>query len=447
MITVNNEDCRWIIETYFSNPERKIRVSRGELLLKQGQPNRRLFYALSGSLSGSIREENGAEQEIFRVSSGSFLGLHSFFSGSFTSIFTVRAIEDSEVIYMDHDDRLIPYRGRRTLEEQFMPIVVLGLIQRQRSELKLFMEKEATYRKLIEREKQASLGKMAAGIAHELNNAVAVLFSSANWLSEKIAEYWSDEEAALFQSGLQKGRRLSSREKRVLQTIWKNKYGLSDRAAKALAQTGLPEQEVMALHPDLEKDAERFNSLWEIGATLNDMSTAAQHSRHVVKSVKILGAQSTHAEMLDVNESIDNALSLLHQKLKTVTLELELAEVPQINANMGDLVQVWLNLVKNAIEALHAEKTENPLIKVVSGVHSDGISVRIVDNGPGIPEELQHAIFEPDVTTKVSGMSFGLGLGLSIVQKIVHGLGGTIHLNSSQSGTTFEIILPVEKQI
>ena len=441
-----NEDYKWIINTYFSNDKRKIILKKGDLLLEQGQYNNRLFYLRSGKLSGTIKEEGHNEQEIFRAFPGNFIGLHSFFSGSFNSISNVRAITDSEVVYMNNDDPPIPYKERTTLEQQFMPIVVLSLINRQQNELNLFKEKEATYKKLIEHEKQASLGKMAAGIAHELNNAVAVLFSSANWLIEKIAMYWHDQkEAAIFEAGLLSGRHLSSREKRELQKMWQTKHHLSSPAARALAQTGMPEKILLGFEKDLESKAEWINTLWEIGASLNDMRTASQHATHVVKSVKLLGVQNTTREQLNLNESIEDAMALLNQKLKGIQLDVRLGVLPIISANMGEMVQVWLNLVKNAMEALQSVKTENPTIIIKSVYKKDYIYVSVKDNGPGIPADLQQAIFEPDVTTKVSGMSFGLGLGLTIVQRIINSYNGKINLTSSGNGTTFEVILPVEK--
>ncbi|MCB0282590.1 MAG: cyclic nucleotide-binding domain-containing protein [Calditrichae bacterium] len=440
-----NEDYKWIIDTYFSNNERKIELKKGDLLLEQGQDNSRLFYLKNGKLSGTITEDGQEEREIFRAFPGNFIGLHSFFSGSFISISNVRAMTDSEVVFMNHDDPLTPYKGRTTLEQQFMPVVVLGLINRQQNELNLFKEKEATYKKLIEHEKQASLGKMAAGIAHELNNAVAVLFSSANWLIEKIAVYWRDQkEAAIFEAGLLSGRQLSSREKRELQKMWQAKHNLSSLAARSLAQTGMSEKVLLNLEKDLEGKAEWINTLWEIGASLNDMRTASQHATHVVKSVKLLGVQNTTRENLNLNESIEDALALLNQKLKGIHLDVKLNPLPAFIANMGEMVQVWLNLIKNAMEALQSAKTENPEIIIKSTLKKDIIVVSVKDNGPGIPDELQQAIFEPDVTTKVSGMSFGLGLGLTIVQRIINSYNGRIKLSSSERGTTFEISLPVE---
>jgi len=158
----------------------------------------------------------------------------------------------------------------------------------------------------------------------------------------------------------------------------------------------------------------------------------------------LLGAQSTERERLNINESIENALALLHQKVKTVNLETNLGQLPVINANMGEMVQVWLNLIKNGIEALDTAKSAEPKIKVESSHEKNSIIVEISDNGPGIPQELQKAIFEPDVTTKKTGMSFGLGLGLAIVKRIISSYHGKVKLSSSASGSTFKISLPLE---
>ena len=111
---------------------------------------------------------------------------------------------------------------------------------------------------------------------------------------------------------------------------------------------------------------------------------------------------------------------------------------------MGEMVQVWLNLTKNAVEALNSSHVENPEINISTSYKEKYILVEISDNGPGIPVELQKAIFEPDVSTKKSGLSFGLGLGLSIVKKIITSHEGNIKLSSSEKGTSFKIILPLE---
>ena len=315
-----------------------------------------------------------------------------------------------------------------------MPIVIVEMLKRQQNELSLFREKEET------------LGQMAAGIAHELNNSVAVLYSSANWLLEKIAFYWQDQkESAIFEAGLLSGRHLSSKEKRDLQKIWQEKYKIDSSSAKALAQTGLPVDKILRLTDNPKKDAGRLSTLWEIGATLNDMRIAAQQSTHVVKSVKLLGAQTNRREeLIDINETIENTLTLFFQKLKLIDLDTDLNELPYIMGNSGEFVQVWSNLIKNALEAMLSAKTKNPILKITSKVKNDQIVVKLQDNGPGIPEEIRESVFNPNVTTKISGMSFGLGLGLPIALRIVQSYSGDISFKSSSKGTDFKVIFPVE---
>ncbi len=441
-------DYRWLIETYFSRPDRIIGLNKGDILLEEGQPNTRLYLIREGHFTGYVTLASGEQQEKFRTSENVFLGLHSFFSGTYKSLTTVRALTAAEVVYVEKDDPVIPYKNKHTLAEQFMPFVVKEMVNRQENELSFFKEKQKALKQLLEREKLASLGHMAAGIAHELNNAVAVIYSNANWLIEKMAAYWREaRETALFEAGLLKGRDLNSRQKRELQKVWQNKHKLDASAARALAQTGLPEEHIMQLGRNLQQDAHWIGNLWEIGATLNDMRRAAKQASHVVKSVKLLGApHSERMPGLNINESIENALNLLRQKLTGITLELDLKEaLPPFNGNMGEFVQVWTNLVKNAIEAMKAARTENPHIKISSKSNRSSIHISISDNGPGIPPDIRKEIFEPNVTTKVSGMSFGLGLGLTIVKRIVTAYKGRISVKSSKEGTTFTVTIPMEK--
>ena len=137
----------------------------------------------------------------------------------------------------------------------------------------------------------------------------------------------------------------------------------------------MPEKILLGFEKDLESKAEWINTLWEIGASLNDMRTASQHATHVVKSVKLLGVQNTTREQLNLNESIEDAMALLNQKLKGIQLDVRLGVLPIISANMGEMVQVWLNLVKNAMEALQSVKTENPTIIIKSVYKKDYIYV------------------------------------------------------------------------
>ncbi len=103
-----------------------------------------------------------------------------------------------------------------------------------------------------------------------------------------------------------------------------------------------------------------------------------------------------------------------------------------------------MNLIKNAIESLSNSRTPDPQIRIRTRATKQQISVDISDNGPGVPSEIADRIFQPNFTTKVEGLSFGLGLGLSIVQRIVNSYNGTVALNSAPGNTVFTVRLPLE---
>ena len=174
------------------------------------------------------------------------------------------------------------------------------------------------------------------------------------------------------------------------------------------------------------------------------MLIASEQSTHVVNSIRALGAKHTaRVPGLEINESINNALALLRSKLSSVQVQLKLSKVPSITGNMGEFVQIWVNLVNNACEAMCHLVNHTHKLVIRSYVTKTEIIVEVKDNGLGIPQKSIDAIFQPNFTTKIHGLSFGLGLGLSIVKRIVNEYKGTIEVQSLRSGTTFIVKLPV----
>ncbi|NBP69133.1 MAG: ATP-binding protein [Cytophagia bacterium] len=111
-------------------------------------------------------------------------------------------------------------------------------------------------------------------------------------------------------------------------------------------------------------------------------------------------------------------------------------------ASTGDLVQVWVNLIKNACESMLQAGTQHPTLAIQMDEFENYYKVTITDNGPGIDASLMSRIFEPNFSTKVQGLSFGLGLGLSIVKKIIDSYKGSISFTSVPGETSFIVQLP-----
>ena len=182
------------------------------------------------------------------------------------------------------------------------------------------------------------------------------------------------------------------------------------------------------------------------------MQVAAKHATGIVRAVKLLGGgNSTRQEGVDVKESVNDAMNLLTNKLKHVTVETALKPCPAITADLTELVQIWTNIINNAYDAMAQANTANPTIRIATdtfkaeGMHllpTEYVRVSITNNGPAIPEEIHEKIFHPNFTTKKLGLDFGLGLGLSIVRRLVDSYNGTIELTNTDGETTFSINLP-----
>jgi hypothetical protein len=444
-VAAENVHLNWLIRTYFSTPSQRVKLKRGDKLLEEGGFNDRLYLVIKGSLAGYVKNPDGGQYELFKATRHMFVGVYSFFSKTFHSLAGVIAEEDSEVAFITHQQKITSNASGETLFEQFMPVVVLDLANRQQREQEIAFDKERTLKKLVQSEKLASLGQMAAGIAHELNNAIAVLDRNTEWLKEQLVRDSKNdhpEEFEYFELGLKEGRKLSTREVRQKTREYVKRYGLDEEHARMLAETGLPLAK-SAAKTDIKNIIENGYNFWEVGTTLRDMSVASRHAAHVVKSVKALASQSAMRDAsVDVNESLKEALSLLSSPLRKIDLKLSLSPLAPIAANKGDLVQIWSNLIKNAIESIGNAGGQNGQIRIESKSSGKHAIIHIQDNGSGIPKEYLPKIFQPSFTTKEKGLNFGLGLGLTIVESIVTSYNGEVSVKSKPGETTFTVKLP-----
>ncbi len=328
-----------------------------------------------------------------------------------------------------------------------MPVAVLQ-IQRNADLLRQMAAKQhQAMQKIQEFERLAALGQLASGVAHELNNAITVLSLGTRWLSESIAfdmTLTGGIQNLFFDAGLKEGRTLSSTEARNLERLLTSELGFSPETARRLAATGISADALRAIPRHILDDADELHERWETGATLHDMALAARQAEHVIATMKSLGnCHGKTRSHVQVNDSVRVALALCRSQCRDYDIELDLNELPTVDANLGDLVQIWSNLIRNACEALASEPTEQPRIHVSTYLDDDAIVVSVADNGPGIPDDLRPHIFEPNVTTRGGGLACGFGLGLSIVRRLITEYHGAVEVDSSPAGTTMAVRLPV----
>jgi signal transduction histidine kinase len=182
-----------------------------------------------------------------------------------------------------------------------------------------------------------------------------------------------------------------------------------------------------------------------LGATLQLRDLADEVGQSVDRISDLVLAMKEYTYMdrkayagTDVREGLETTLTILGHKMKDAVLEREYAEdLPEIWANAGELNQVWTNLIENAIDAVDGGGN----IKVRTARENDGVLVEVIDDGPGIPEEVRSRIFDPFFTTKEIGE--GTGLGLDIVRRIVASHCGELTFHSEPGETRFTVRLPV----
>ncbi len=320
-----------------------------------------------------------------------------------------------------------------------------------------------------QREKLASLGTMAAGMAHELNNPISAARRAIGGLSEAI-KHWrelslevSRESAAdgcwtslleLERATVLRARGAvpldpiaqSDREDEL--TRWMESHGVAEpwKLAPTFASAGLDVSWLDSLRAELPEDATICVLPWfEAGLAVDAMLREADDSTGrvsgLVKAIKsYTHMDRTPRQEMDLHEGIENTLKMLGHKTKGTTVIKEFdPKLPKIVGYPGELNQVWTNLIANAGESLGGKGT----IRIRTLREDDAhVTVTIGDDGPGIPAEVQKRLFEPFFTTKPVGQ--GTGLGLVICHRIVADRhGGEIEVESKPGDTRFLVRLPL----
>ncbi|MBS1555594.1 MAG: GHKL domain-containing protein [Bacteroidetes bacterium] len=328
-----------------------------------------------------------------------------------------------------------------------------------------------TTRMQQQNDKMMALGKLSAGLAHELNNPSAAVVRSANELKKHLSNIPENFKRVIkikvtdevvehvnqwvFSAIARQGKVMlslmekSAREDEVTTWLEQNQIDNAYEIAETLVSFGIEEAELEQsknwLRP--EDVAPVVNWVYQVLTTermVNEIEEAANRINKLVGSIKGYTHmdQAPEKQAVDIREGIRNTLTMLNHKIKKGNVQLAEsfpADLPRVQLFVSEMNQVWTNLIDNALDAM--EGRPNSQLEIKAEQKNDFVYVSVIDNGTGIPEEIQSSVFDPFFTTKAVGK--GTGLGLEVVRQIIQQHNGKVYVKSQPGHTAFTVCLPI----
>jgi signal transduction histidine kinase len=434
---------------WFLSQTQELLLKAGELYARQGAPADAMFVLLEGEFQW--RGDFSGETFVRDLSAGEVTGLLPFSRMKNFSL-SGRALTDARVLRFPA--AMLPELVHRMPE---LASRLVGLMSDRIREATRFEQ---------QRDRLAALGKLSAGLAHELNNPASAAKRATSQLRDllKRVRDASHELGKRHLSDLERGE-IEKLEASLMQSdghppdalavadledkldsllrshgqndLWQL---VSDLARRNFQPDAL-EHLFATFDPDTARMALcRISALGEIAGVLNEIESSTSRISELVKAIKeYTFMDQAPIQNVDIVKTIENTLTIMNHKLKKgVTVQRDYQKVPLLVDSFGsELSQVWTNIIDNAIDAMSGRGE----LRVRTFREDNCVVVEIGDNGPGIPVEVEPRIFEPFFTTKAVGE--GTGLGLDTVQRIIRKHRGNIQVRSKPGDTRFQVRLPM----
>ncbi|NBC18300.1 MAG: cyclic nucleotide-binding domain-containing protein [Bacteroidetes bacterium] len=429
-------------------------LGEGERPFQPGDPATHMILIVEGAIQIVVRE--GGQQRVFGVfEAGDVTGMLPFsrmthFGGIGTTLRPTR-------LAMVHKEHFSEMLHRMPALGQRLTAIMSDRVRE-------------SARGQQQREKMMALGKLAAGLAHELNNPAAAVRRDASALHERVGQE-ADHVAALIDHGVTAeqlqavealratvaGRTpepLSSLERADREDAladWLDEHDVAESwlLAETLAEAGVTADDLDHLARLVPDAAVGPVATWLEASLakrrlLDGIEDAAARISDLVASVKTYSHmdRAPDKQPTDIHQGLDSTLTMLSHRIRKKAIRVERRyadDLPLVPAHPGELNQVWTNLIDNALDAMG----EGGTLTLVTRREGVTVCIEVIDDGPGIPDDVQSRIFEPFFTTKDVGA--GTGLGLDIVRRIVEQQhGGSVRLASEPGRTVFTVSLPQE---
>ena len=471
-------------------PRPRLHLPPGVRLAHQGQVVDAVCVVVSGAVA-LTRHTRVGEVTLHHATTGRIVGLVSLATQGRAYV-TATTTTDVELILLSIEQLDRALRENPATEQTLAALIIGSLttrlsrsevLQVEKIELAAAVEAERAQAtqalealeqarlELLAQERFATLGELAAGVAHELNNPVAALEGANAHLREDLASLLAghpDGEMVLSTAAHARTRpAASTRQERAARRALEAVVG--DRElARRLVSLGLDADSDPQRVRDLAGDPQRLATALaaaSVGRQERNVALATKRIRGLVSALSTyVRPEGEMVQDVDVREVLEDSLRLTAHRLRDVAIERDYAEVGAVPGRAGELAQVWTNILSNAADALAGAGAGAPaagagdapdggagapsdfaprLVIAVAG-EPDGVRVDVTDNGPGIDPQVLPRIFEPRFTTKHGRVRFGLGLGMGLAKSVVDAHGGTIAVDSRPGRTRVTVRLPAE---